>query len=494
MNKKISFGVALTIAIMFSTVTFIMTMIYAQNDFNGKVYDLQQREKMYQKLSEVDTRVRKDFYGNIDEEVLKDNIVKGYVNGLGDKYAMYLTAEQHAQAMGGFEGQMVDIGIIPEPDLSGYIKVVKVKADSPAFLSGIEPGDIITKVDDLAVNVDNYDVAVDAFKGEPGTDVILTVRHGGSEKTHTITRRRVEIVTTDSYVIEGVGVIRITEFNDNTLSQFKNALDNCIAQGAKGIIFDVRNNPGGTMESVAEILDMILPQGPIVSSTDKEGKTTVLYESDSSELIFPMACLINGKSASAAELFAQALKDYQKAKLVGTQTFGKGSMQKIFPLSDGSALDITVALYNPPKSPNFDGIGVKPDFEIKLAPDLEDDIGVLDISADAQLRKALEVVKSGIRKDGTSDTSEEPSKSSSSEGEESSENNEEGSSSSEESEDVSSSEDSSSDLSSSEEDSREDSSSKENGKDDSSSKENSSENSTSSKSADKKEKSSSKQR
>lgn len=404
---------------MFSTVTFIMTMIYAQSDFNGKVYDLQQREKMYQKLSEVDTRVRKDFYGSIDEEILKDNIIRGYINGLGDKYAMYLTAEQHAQAMGGFDGQMVDIGITPEPDLSGYIKVAKVKPDSPAFISGIEAGDIITKVDDLAVNVDNYDSAVDAFKGEPGTDVILTVRHGGSEKNHTITRRRVEIITADSYVAEGVGVIRITEFNDNTPAQFKNALDNCIAQGAKGIIFDVRNNPGGTLESVAEILDMILPQGPIVSSTDKEGKTTILYESDSSELIFPMACLINGKSASSAELFAQALKDYQKAKLVGTQTFGKGSMQKIFPLSDGSALDITVALYNPPISPNFDGVGVKPDFEIKLAPDLEEDIGTLDISADAQLKKALEVVKSGIRRDEGPDL-EETSKASS-EGEEESE-------------------------------------------------------------------------
>ena len=399
MNKKISFGVALTIAIMFSTVTFIMTMIYAQNDFNGKVYDLQQREKMYQKLSEVDTRVRKDFYGAIDEETLKDNIIKGYVAGLNDKYAMYLTAEQHAQAMGGFDGQMVDIGITPEPDLSGYIKVVKVKAESPAELSGIAAGDIITKVDDLAVNVDNYEQAVDAFKGEPGTDVILTVRHEGEEKEHTITRRRVEIVTADSYVLDNVGVIRITEFNDNTPSQFKIALDNCIAKGAKGIIFDVRNNPGGTMEAVAEILDIILPEGPIVSATDRNGNTEVLYESDSSELIFPMACLINGKSASAAELFAQALKDYQKAKLVGSQTFGKGSMQKIFPLSDGSALDMTVALYNPPFSPNFDGVGVKPDFEIKLSPDLEENLNMLDISADAQLKKAFEVVNSGIKKD-----------------------------------------------------------------------------------------------
>ena len=446
MNKKISFGVALTIAIMFSTVTFIMTMIYAQSDFNGKVYDLQQREKMYQKLSEVDTRVRKDFYGDIDEEVLKDSIIRGYVNGLGDKYAMYLTAEQHAQAMGGFDGQMVDIGITPEPDLSGYIKVAKVKTDSPAFISGIEAGDIITKVDDLAVNVDNYDAAVDAFKGEPGTDVILTVRHGGSEKTHTITRRRVEIVTVDSYVTEGVGVIRITEFNDNTPAQFKSALDNCISQGAKGIIFDVRNNPGGTMESVAAILDMILPQGPIVSSTDKDGNTTVLYESDSSELIFPMACLINGKSASAAELFAQALKDYQKAKLVGTQTFGKGSMQKIFPLSDGSALDITVALYNPPTSPNFDGVGVKPDFEIKMAPDLEENIGALDISADAQLKKALEVVKSGIRKDedpSGDETTSESSEEERSEENESSDDKEEESSSQQSDEDSSSSEESS---------------------------------------------------
>lgn len=399
MNKKISLGVALTIAIMFSTVTFIMTMIYAQNDFNGKVYDLQQREKMYAKLSEVDTRVRKDFYGQIDEEKLRDNIIKGYVDGLGDKYAMYLTAEQHAQATSGFDGKMVDVGITPSQDPSGYIKATKVNAESPAAVAGIEVGDLIVKVDELACNAEHYNDAVDALKGEPGTEVNLTVRRGGNEKNYVITRRRVEVLSADSYVTGEVGVIRITEFNDNTPAQFKGALDNCVAEGAKGLVFDVRSNPGGTMDSVATILDMLLPEGPIVSSTDKNGVTTILHQSDSAEIIFPMSVLINGKSASASELFAQALKDYGKAKLVGTTTVGKGSMQKIFPLSDGSALDVTVAHYNPPVSPNFDGVGVKPDYEIKIPQDLEDSLAMLDVSADAQLKKALEVVNAQIKKD-----------------------------------------------------------------------------------------------
>ncbi|MEG2144334.1 MAG: S41 family peptidase, partial [Oscillospiraceae bacterium] len=158
-------------------------------------------------------------------------------------------------------------------------------------------------------------------------------------------------------------------------------------------------NPGGSMDSVAAILDMLLPTGPIVSATDKTGKTEILHNSDSSEIIFPMTVLINGKSASSAELFAQALRDYGKAKLIGTTTLGKGSMQKIFPLNDGSALDITVGLYNPPVSPNFDGVGVKPDYEVKIPHDLEESLAILDFSADAQLKKAMEVLTAVIKKD-----------------------------------------------------------------------------------------------
>ena len=397
MKRKISLGAAVTLAIMFSTVTFIMTMIYAQNDFNGKVYALQQRERMYAKLSEVDTKVRKEYFNQIDEEKLRDSLILGYVQGLGDRYGIYLTAEQHAQTMSDFDGKMVDVGLVCLQDTSGYILVEKVVSGSAAETEGIEAGDLIVKVDEMTVTAENFAEAVDSLKGEPGTTVELTIRRGGNEKVYSVTRRRVEVLSSDYHIFDNVGYISITEFNHNTPEQFSRALSAVIEYGVKGLVFDVRSNPGGTMDSVAAILDLLLPAGPIVSATDKNGQTVVLHQSDENEITLPMAVLINQKTASAAELFAQALKDYNKAKLVGTQSDGKGSMQKIYPLSDGSALDITVARYNPPFSENFDGVGVKPDYGVKISPELEKMLTAPDPYVDPQLKKAMEVVDAQIR-------------------------------------------------------------------------------------------------
>lgn len=191
-----------------------------------------------------------------------------------------------------------------------------------------------------------------------------------------------------------------------------------IDNGAQAFVFDVRSNPGGTIESVGRILDKLLPEGPIISATYRNSNTSqVLITSDAEEIKLPMAVLINAKSASAAELFAQALKDYNKAKAIGVTTYGKGSMQEIHKLSDGSALDFTVAKYNPPKSPNFEGVGVKPDYEVKLSPELEKELDDLDENSDLQLKKALEVV-TAIIKDQSDPAAEAIEPSSSSESDE----------------------------------------------------------------------------
>ena len=189
-----------------------------------------------------------------------------------------------------------------------------------------------------------------------------------------------------------IACIRITEFSSNTVGQFEKALSTALDR-ADGIIFDIRNNTGGTVKATAKILDMILPEGPIVSSTDKAGKTKVLYTSDSAEVDLPMVVLVNKNTASAAELFAAALRDYDKAKLVGSNTYGKGVMQDIYPLSDGSAIKITTAKFNPPKSDNFNGVGLKPDFVVDLSAEQEKQWYELDNTNDPQFIKALSVVK-----------------------------------------------------------------------------------------------------
>ncbi|WP_052446861.1 S41 family peptidase [Candidatus Soleaferrea massiliensis] len=394
MNKKISLGAALSAIIITIAVTFSITMVFSMQSFNEKVLSLEERENMYTKVAEVDRLVRQNYIGTIDEEYLNDEIADGYIRGTGDTYGTYLTAKQYKQLMDSYTGKMVGIGIGSEKDASGYIKVKQVYDESPAESAGLKEGDLIVKVDDLDITTNNYSDAIDKLSGEAGTKVTIVIHRDTQEITTEITRRQFEIRTVESKMIgDQNGYIKITEFNDSTTTQFQDALDELADQGAQSLIFDVRGNPGGTINSVADILDILLPEGTIVSATYKNGKTEVLKESDADEVELPMVVITNEKSASAAELFTQALKDYDKAKSVGAKTFGKGSMQTVFQLSDGSALDLTVAKYNPPMSDNFDGIGVKPDYEVQLPADVLSGEVALAEANDSQLQKALEVIE-----------------------------------------------------------------------------------------------------
>lgn len=397
MKRRITLGGAVTLALMFSTVTFVITMLWSMNVFNGSVYNIKERETMYAKLAEVDGIARQNYLYGIDEDRLSDSLIEGYIAGLGDEYGRYFTAEQYNSLMKNYDGQMVDIGLVCGPNPDGYIRIDQVYPDSPALEAGLAKDDLIVKVDELSVTGENYADAVEALRGDPGTTVELLVRREGVEKTYTITRRRVEVPSVEYRMIDNVGYLRIKEFNNNTPDQFNRGLDRLMQEGAEALVFDVRSNPGGPIESVAAMLDRLLPEGPIVSATYKDGRTEVLYTSDAEEITLPMVVLINQSSASAAELFAQALKDYGKCRTVGVTSYGKGVMQNIQRLSDGSALDITVAYYNPPKSANFDGVGIKPDYEVKLNAEQEKELWDLDETNDPQFRKALELVGAAIR-------------------------------------------------------------------------------------------------
>ena len=399
MNRKISLGAAITLAIMFSTVTFIITMIYSRNAFDSMVFNIKERETMYSKLSEVDRLVRQRYYNRIDEDTLGQELIKGYMAGIEDKYGAYMTAEQYSELQSGYQGKTVDIGLVISQHSEGYILIDGVYDDSPASLSELMPGDLIVKVDDINVSLETYEQAVLALKGDPGTTVDLTIRRENVDTPYTITRRKVNVPSVYGEMIEGsIAKLKITEFNDNTPDQFFKIFTQLRTEGASGFIFDLRNNSGGTVESVCRILDTLLPEGPIVSALYKgASEPEVLFSSDEDSVDAPMVVVINSRTASAAELFAQALRDYNKARLVGTTSYGKGSMQEIHKLSDGSAIDITVALYTPPFSENFEGVGVKPDFDVHISPDMEKILDELDHNSDPQLKKAVEVVSAEIR-------------------------------------------------------------------------------------------------
>lgn len=397
MNKKVSLGTAITLMAIAAALAVAITMVYSIRTFNDKLYNIKEREATYEKLAQIDKIVRSQYYGEINEKRLMDSIAQGYVNGIGDKYAIYLTAAQYQQQLENLEGKTVGIGINTICDSSGYMLVTEVYPESPAEMAGIQEGDLILQIDGLELMEDTYEEAVERLTGEAGTKVVLTLRQNNEDQEPIeLTRRKIEIPTVYYNVVDNIGYIQILEFGNATPNQFNKALDAVISEGAEGLVFDVRGNPGGTIDSVSEVLDRLLPAGDIVSATYRDGTTEVLAVSDEREVDMPMAVVINDKTASAAELFAQALWDYEKAKTVGITTYGKGLMQTIYKLDDGSALDITVAKYNPPKSPNFDGVGVIPDYEVKLTQEQEMMLDQLDQDTDPQLRKAKELVSAAI--------------------------------------------------------------------------------------------------
>ncbi len=401
MNKKISLGATITLMIMAAAVTFSITMIYYMDVFNGKVYNLKERETMYSKLSELDRIIRANYINDIDEDALNEALADGYVIGSGDKYGRYFTPEEYEAYMIDLEGRIVGIGVMAEMDPSGYILIREVYEESPAAIVGLQPGDLIIKVDDLDVNAETYEQASQAIRGEEGSKVNITYRRESEDTTIEVTRRKVDVPTVFSRMIEGnVGYVQVKEFNDSTSTQFSNQVDVLIGQGAQALIFDMRNNGGGTLTSVTKMLDKLLPEGDIVSAVYKDGTVDILAKSDENEINLPMVVLTNNRTASAAELFTQALRDYNKAKSVGTTTYGKGTMQAVKKLNDGSAINVTVARYLPPSGISYDGEGIKPDYEVELTADMEANLENLDEMTDPQLRKALEVVISSLRGEG----------------------------------------------------------------------------------------------
>lgn len=401
MNKKISLGTAIALMFVVAAVTFSATVLYASDKFNQTVSNITEREAMYDKIAEIDTYVRNNFIGDIDEETLLDRIAAGYMDGIEDTYGEYYTVEEYERITSNNEGKIVGIGITASRTENGYILVEEVYPDSPAAAAQIVAGELIVKVNDIDLSPETYEEGIAEIAGQAGTTLSLVVRNGNEDREITeITRRKVQKPTVYSTSFDSVGYVRLTEFNGSTYDQFKTAVETLLNNGATSLIFDVRDNGGGTLDAVVKVLDMLLPEGDIATSIDKDGIVEVIGVSDPSCVTVPMAVLTNSRTASAAELFTQALRDYGVAKSVGETTYGKGTMQVYHKLKDGSAIKVTTNKYNPPVSPNYDGIGLVPDYEVVL--ETGDILGVDAISPemDVQLATAVEYVTTGSASDG----------------------------------------------------------------------------------------------
>lgn len=394
MSKKISIGTAVILMLLAVLVTFQLTFVALSNKYQSELNELTISQDMYAKLAAVDELYRTLYIGDIDEKTLTDNLIRGYVLGTGDKYAYYLDEEQFAEMMASNNAELQGIGImvIYQNDL---IEIISVMPDSPALEAGLEPGDIIAFVDGESVAELGYTAAVNRLQGEAGTLAEFTVQRGDELIDFSIERGYVNEQSVMYHVYEPdptIGIVKILSFNLGTPEQFKSACEELIAGGVTKFVFDVRYNPGGDLESITEILDYLLPEGPIVRIVDADGNEDVRY-SDASELDMPMCVLVNSSTASAAELFSSALQDYDKAELVGTVTYGKGTMQTIIRLADNTGLGISYRMYNPPYSDNYEGVGVQPDYVVEMDESVADkNIYKITDEEDTQLQKAIELL------------------------------------------------------------------------------------------------------
>ena len=340
------------------------------------------------KLNAIDSVMDYFYFEDVDEQKAKDSIYKAYLSSYGDKYTVYYTSDEYKRLMESTNGKFYGIGAVCQLSDEGGIILVDVYETGAGYKAGLRTGDRIVQVDGTDVTDKDLSSAVALVKGEKGTSVTLKVVRDAQTIEYTVIRDEVEIQTVSYAMTEDyVGYIRIAQFEDVTARQFEAAVEDLKSQGVKGIVVDIRNNPGGLLTSVVSMLKYILPEGLIVYTEDKAGNRREYSGNDNQELDMPLAVLVNGNSASAAEIFAGAIQDYEKGTIIGTQTYGKGIVQTVKPLTDGSAIKLTTAKYFTPKGQDIHGKGVTPDETVEY-----------DAASgeDAQLKAALDNIRAKI--------------------------------------------------------------------------------------------------
>lgn len=343
------------------------------------------------KLSILNSLIDESYLGDIDKKKLEEGLYEGYIGGLDDPYSVYYDEEETKAFMEATEGEYSGIGaVMTQSKDSGIIVLTHVYQDSPAMKAGLKDEDILYKVEGKEVTGEDLTDVVSRIRGEKGTKVELTVLRGkkNEEVTVVAVRDTIETQTVQTKMLEGdIGYMAVSEFDSVTYDQYVKGLDTLEGQGMKGLVVDLRGNPGGNLNTVCDILDLMLPKGLIVYTQDKNGEKREMTSDEENKFTSPMVVLVNGNSASASEIYAGAIQDYGLGKIVGTQTYGKGVVQQIFDLKDGTCVKLTIAEYYTPKGRNINGKGITPDVEEEY------DLNEKNPEADNQLERAVEELK-----------------------------------------------------------------------------------------------------
>ena len=398
MSKKVSLGVAATVTLIAMAVTFSMTMTVSMNMFNNTVSSVKNKERMYNKLSEVDRYVRANEYFDINDDTLNDTIASGYMLGISDRYARYYSAKAYSERVGLANGRLMGIGVsvVKDPS-SGYARIIRVYDNTPATNVGLEVGGFITAIGDTSTRSMSDTAAVtSALLGEEGSTVnIKYLTPLREEQSFEITHANYTTpsISTVRLMDNGVGYLRIDSFTSGTAVEFRNAVNSLTNQGATSLIFDLRDNSGENLNAALVATDYCVPSGLIAQSQDKGGNVADLRMSDENEITLPMVCLVNGSTASGAELFANALRKMAGATIVGSTTAGKGVLlSDPQSLSDGSAVVITVGILLDNEGKNWNGTGLTPDVDASLTNDEQSSYYDFTVDNDPQITKAINAI------------------------------------------------------------------------------------------------------
>ena len=407
MSKKKVISLMVVLLLITNIITFGLTNLMSVT-FNNKAYipkaEYNQLKSIYNNFSKViavENYVKDNYLRDVDESKLIEGQLKGLLQSLEDPYSTYMTKDEFDSLLQQTSGTFGGIGVVVTPGDDNLITVVSPIEDTPGERAGIKSGDKIIGVDGVEFLAENMDKAVKVMKGEPKTKVVLTIMRKDKDGKNEvfdidIIREMIRLVTVKSSIIDdNIGYIKLTSFDDLTYKDFKTELDKLGKKKIKGLIIDLRNNPGGLLDRCAQVADELLGAGDIVYTETKDGKREYL-KSGKSMVDYPLVLLVNGGSASASEILAGAIKDHKRGTLIGTTTFGKGVVQRIKDLDDGSGLKLTISEYFTPNGINIHGIGIEPDIIIELDEGVEE-IGVGNIKEDNQLRRAIEEIKSNIK-------------------------------------------------------------------------------------------------
>lgn len=398
MSKKVSLGVAATVTLIAMAVTFSMTMTVSMNMFNNTVSSVKNKERMYNKLSEVDRYVRANEYFDINDDTLNDTIASGYMLGISDRYARYYSAKAYSERVGLANGRLMGIGVavVKDPS-SGYARIIRVYDNTPATNVGLEVGGFITAIGDTSTrSMSDTATMTSALLGEEGSTVnIKYLTPLREEQSFEITHANYTTpsISTVRLMDNGVGYLRIDSFTSGTAVEFRNAVNSLTNQGATSLIFDLRDNSGENLNAALVATDYCVPSGLIAQSQDKGGNVADLRMSDENEITLPMVCLVNGSTASGAELFANALRKMAGATIVGSTTAGKGVLlSDPQSLSDGSAVVITVGILLDNEGKNWNGTGLTPDVDASLTNDEQSSYYDFTVDNDPQIAKAINAI------------------------------------------------------------------------------------------------------